>query len=91
MTTSASFPVRIASRSPRRRIHPLFVAATLAITVATAGVAGAAVWRHQTGTRHAELAQPSRDGSDRARPADTEHAIAAAPGAQLRPVSSAAH
>ncbi|AZG12386.1 tetratricopeptide repeat protein [Cupriavidus pauculus] len=44
---------------PRRlpRIHPLFVAATLAVAVATAGVAGAAVWRHQSDARQAEIAQ----------------------------------
>lgn len=45
--------------TPRRlpRIHPMFVAATLAVTVATAGVAGAAVWRHQADTRQAEISQ----------------------------------
>jgi len=44
---------------PRRlpRIHPLFVAAALAVAVATAGVAGAAVWRHQSDARQAEIAQ----------------------------------
>ncbi|WP_019448641.1 tetratricopeptide repeat protein [Cupriavidus sp. BIS7] len=39
------------------RIHPLFVAATLAVTVATAGVAGAAVWRQQSDARQTEIAQ----------------------------------
>nr|WP_315592483.1 tetratricopeptide repeat protein [uncultured Cupriavidus sp.] len=45
--------------APRRlpRIHPSFLAAVLAVTVATAGVAGAAVWRHQSDTRQAEIAQ----------------------------------
>jgi len=38
------------------RIHPLFVAATVAVTVATAGVAGAAVWRQQSDARQAEIA-----------------------------------
>lgn len=48
--------VRTASRR-LPRIHPLFVAATLAVAVATAGVAGAAVWRHQSDSRHAQIAQ----------------------------------
>jgi TPR repeat protein len=39
------------------RIHPLFVAATLAVTVATAGVAGAAVWRQQSDARQTEIAR----------------------------------
>ncbi|MEN7526938.1 MULTISPECIES: tetratricopeptide repeat protein [unclassified Cupriavidus] len=48
--------------APRRgiRIHPMFVAATLAVAVATTGVAGAAVWRHQSETRQTEIAQWQR-------------------------------
>ncbi|SDO81379.1 Sel1 repeat-containing protein [Ralstonia sp. 25mfcol4.1] len=56
-TASATLaPTRAASRR-LPRVHPLFAAATLAVTVAAAGVAGAAVWRHQSDTRHAELSQ----------------------------------
>ncbi|MEK7318600.1 MAG: tetratricopeptide repeat protein [Pseudomonadota bacterium] len=45
--------------APRRfpRIHPLFVAATLAVTVAAAGVAGAAMWRQQSDVRQSEIAR----------------------------------
>ncbi|KAI3592586.1 TPR repeat, SEL1 subfamily [Cupriavidus sp. U2] len=58
--TASAAPARAASRRLSRRllrIHPLFVVATVALTVAAAGVAGAAMWRHQSDTRHAELSQ----------------------------------
>ncbi|MFJ5381445.1 hypothetical protein ACIPID_07225, partial [Cupriavidus sp. CER94] len=54
--TASATPAPAASRR-LSRIHPLFVAAALAVTVAAAGVAGAAMWRHQADTRHAELSQ----------------------------------
>lgn len=59
-TAAVSASTAATRRAPSRRlprIHPLFVAATLAVAVATAGVAGAAVWRHQSDTRQAEISQ----------------------------------
>jgi len=44
----------------RGRAHPLFAAALLAVTVAAAGVAGAAAWRHHAEARQAELAHWQR-------------------------------
>lgn len=54
-TATVTPPRPVSRRLPR--IHPLFVAATLAVAVASAGVAGAAVWRHQSDTRQAEISQ----------------------------------
>lgn len=58
-TSATPVPATAPRANARRlpRIHPLFLAATFAVTVAAAGVAGAAVWRHQSDTRQAELAQ----------------------------------
>ncbi|WP_262389476.1 tetratricopeptide repeat protein [Cupriavidus campinensis] len=58
-SASAAFP----SAFRRRRAHPLFAAALVAVTVAAAGVAGAAVWRHHAEARQAELAQWQRMAS----------------------------
>ncbi len=64
--------------APRRRprIHPLFVAATLAVTVATAGVAGAAVWRHQADVRQVEVSQGQRMAASAGDASDDEAAAA---------------
>jgi hypothetical protein len=51
-------PRGTARRLPR--MHPLFAAASLAVAIAAAGVAGAALWRHKSDARQIEIAQWQR-------------------------------
>lgn len=63
ITTHAAGAAVPAVRGTARRLprmHPLFAAASLAVAIAAAGVAGAALWRHKSDARQIEIAQWQR-------------------------------